>query len=266
MGTWGVAVFADDLAADVRADWREAILDGLDPVAASDRLEGSYAQAITDSDESVVFWLALAAAQMETGRLLDSVRDRAVAIIDAGADLARWDEDGRAKQRANVLGRLRAKLVGPQSPAKRLRRTPYHGVQFDPGDVVLLRNPANGERGLVYVVDRSDSREPDTVIEILVWDGGELPVREELATLSAARLHPGAGLGRDGRPKPLFYRINTWRGREDAFGAHLGEVVAKGVSRPTLADWRQGALNPNAPCYTVYGLSWPRLVSGIGKT
>src|SRR6266540_516093 len=123
MGAWGVAIFADDLASDVRGDWREAVIDGADPNDATNRLEAAYAAAIADPDDSIVFWLALAAAQMETGRLVDFVRDRAVAIIVAGSDVARWGEEDEslARQRAKVLARLRAKLTGPQPPPKRIR-------------------------------------------------------------------------------------------------------------------------------------------------
>src|SRR6266540_3294322 len=81
MGAWGVAIFADDLASDVRGDWREAVIDGADPNDATNRLEAAYAAAIADPDDSIVFWLALAAAQMETGRLVDFVRDRALAAV-----------------------------------------------------------------------------------------------------------------------------------------------------------------------------------------
>lgn len=42
MGTWGTAIFSDDLAADVRDDWREAILDGLDREEATQKLLADY--------------------------------------------------------------------------------------------------------------------------------------------------------------------------------------------------------------------------------
>ena len=37
MGTWGVAIFSDDLAADIRGDFRELIGDGLTPSEATAR-------------------------------------------------------------------------------------------------------------------------------------------------------------------------------------------------------------------------------------
>jgi hypothetical protein len=61
MGTWGSGIFSGDLAADVRGDWREAIMDGLTPEEATRRLEDSYRPAIDDEDDGPLFWIALSA-------------------------------------------------------------------------------------------------------------------------------------------------------------------------------------------------------------
>src|SRR4051812_28961019 len=121
MGAWGTAIFSDDLAADVRGDWRDHLLDGAETEAAATAVLRSYEHAREDEDDAVVFWLALAAAQMETGRLQDDVRDRALAIIAEGGDVARWEEEdpALARQRQQVLDRLATKLRGPQSKPKR---------------------------------------------------------------------------------------------------------------------------------------------------
>ena len=125
MGAWGTAIFSDDTASDVRDEWREAILDGLSPEDATQRLLETFDDYLEEADTERLFWMALAAAQMETGRLLPDVCDRALAIIDGGGDVDRWREDGDeslARQRARVLERLAAKLRGPQPKPKRLRR------------------------------------------------------------------------------------------------------------------------------------------------
>lgn len=265
MGTWGASVFANDLAADVRAEWREAILAGRDAEDATAQVEVAFAAAIADPDEAIVFWLALAAAQSDTGRLVGTVRDRAVAIIDAGADLVTWaEETGSSRARARVLDRLRSRLVGPQPPPKKLRRSRSFIVEFTPGDVILLRDQAGEPAGLVYVVDRYKERTPHPVIEILAWNHDAIPPADELARLPTIRLDPEHGLGPDGKPKPRYFVVHT-HGREEAFGPHLGEVIASGVERPLLADWRKGALNQIAPCYTDYNYSWPRLAAKLSQ-
>src|SRR3954471_9243567 len=98
MGAWGAGIFANDTSADVRGDWRDAIAAGEDPAAASARIvrpwrgEPHAAAWATDS------WTGLAAAQMETGRLQDDVRDRALEVIAAGGDVELWGDDDPAAE------------------------------------------------------------------------------------------------------------------------------------------------------------------------
>ena len=66
MGTWGIALFSDDLAADVRDDFKELLGDGYSPAEATDILIRQYKDVLDDEDESPVFWLALAATQWKT--------------------------------------------------------------------------------------------------------------------------------------------------------------------------------------------------------
>lgn len=178
MGTWGTGIFDSDLAAEIREAWREAILDGLDPTAATKHIRSEFSGSFDDYDERAVAWLALALGQHETGRLQDDVRDHALEVIAAGADLEQWREENPvgAKRRARVLGRLHTKLVGPQPKEKRLRRTkPVLGTWFDAGDVVLVYGD-NGSEALFAVVE--EGHEP-TVVPLL-WEGGRIPSRAEL--------------------------------------------------------------------------------------
>ncbi|MFO1066109.1 MAG: hypothetical protein U0892_19790 [Pirellulales bacterium] len=92
MGVWGVAVFSDDLAAEIRGDFRELIGDGLTPSEATDRLKAEYALSLADPDEMPVFWIALALSQWKLGRLEESTKKMALQVIDDGTDLARWDD------------------------------------------------------------------------------------------------------------------------------------------------------------------------------
>jgi hypothetical protein len=101
---------------------------------------------LADPDDAE-FWIALAVAQHETGRLDDYTRDHALAAIDQGVDVDEWGRDSEPRRRA--LARARAKLTGPQPKPKRLRRPPNYSVAFDLGDVV-----AYAELG--YYVSRGD--------------------------------------------------------------------------------------------------------------
>jgi hypothetical protein len=136
-----MAIFSDDLAADVRDAFTDFIADGLDPAAATEQLLAEYAEDLEDNDEAIVFWLALAATQSKLGRLMDDARRRAVEIIDSGEDLRRWTDCRPAglRQRTAHLQKLREQLLGPQPEAKKLRRPRKSTTSFQVGDVAVYR-------------------------------------------------------------------------------------------------------------------------------
>jgi len=91
---WGSGIFDDDLAADVRSDWEQALAAGDGPAAATARLIDDYADEVAgDVALAASFWIALAAVQLGDGALEADVRDRAIRAIDVGADLPRWERD-----------------------------------------------------------------------------------------------------------------------------------------------------------------------------
>src|SRR4051794_41739070 len=94
LGAWGTAIFSDDSASDVRDEWREAILDGLSPEDATQRLLETFDDYLEQADTEKLFWMGLAAAPMETGRPLPGGCDRALAIIDGGGGVGRWRGGG----------------------------------------------------------------------------------------------------------------------------------------------------------------------------
>ncbi|MGW2146611.1 hypothetical protein ACWCOT_20055 [Nonomuraea bangladeshensis] len=86
MGAWGPGLFSDDLACDVRDEYRELIEDGATDEEARRRVVESYSEALDDPGEAPVFWLALAVTESKLGRLDAVVRDRALGIIERGDD------------------------------------------------------------------------------------------------------------------------------------------------------------------------------------
>ena len=213
----------------MRDTWRDAILDGVSAEDATQRLLESFDEYLEDAETEKLLWMALAAAQMETGRLLPDVRDRALQIIDAGGDVDRWREDGDeslARRRARVLERLAAKLRGPQPKPKRLRRPVELSVPLEVGDVVRVRAQRRGENdALVVVVGHSEGLaapgELYPIVAPLAWEGRRVPKLDHLARLPFLPdpVSPD---------KPLLILVATFSKR-DVFGPDLGEVVAQGV-------------------------------------
>jgi hypothetical protein len=138
MGSWSTGVFGNDLASDVRGEYRELIEDGTPDAEALQKVLGGFAQDVDDPDNGTCFWTGLAAAQMELGRLDPVVRDRTVAVIDARGDVHMWDETGFANKRRAVLLKLRGRLIGPQKAAVRVRPPLRVPCPVQAGDVFLL--------------------------------------------------------------------------------------------------------------------------------
>jgi len=141
MGTWGAAIFSDDLPADVRDEFTDLIAQGQSTTAAMEHLISEHEETLDDPDDSVVFWLALAATQHQLGRLTAKVKNKAIRIIDTGADLARWPENttSEIKQRQKHLAKLRQQLTGKQPEPKKLRRRTKSSTQFQAGDIVAYQ-------------------------------------------------------------------------------------------------------------------------------
>ena len=61
-----------------------------------------------------IIWLALAALQLQRKELQPNVREHALAVIDSGADLSRWEAEGKPEDiegRKRVLEELKSRLV-----------------------------------------------------------------------------------------------------------------------------------------------------------
>src|SRR6266436_4678473 len=114
MSASGTGVFDDDVACDIRAQYRALLKDGHAPAEATRAVLRDWEPALADAEDGPVIWLALAAIQCRFGCLEPRVKAKALAVIDDGSDLEHWRETGnrdRVRSRTAVLARLRAKLV-----------------------------------------------------------------------------------------------------------------------------------------------------------
>jgi hypothetical protein len=154
MGTFGTAIFSEDFACDIRDEFKELIGEGLTPEQATNDLVSSNADSLNDPDEATVFWLALAAIQWKTGRLLDSVKEKAIGIIEDGSDLERWKLEGDKKvvaEREKQLQRLKENILSPQPSPKKIGKAFKHFTPFEVGDVVAYSH-SSGNFALMRVI------------------------------------------------------------------------------------------------------------------
>lgn len=189
VGTWGTGIFADDVASDVRDDYREYLGDGLSAQDATDRVLAEWSDALSDPESVTIVWLAVAATQVKVGRLEDRVRDRALAIIDNGEDLARWQDDPKLlRERQRVLEKLRDAVTGPQRSPTRIPRPIRSVWPFEPGSIVAFRRDSGRYLALRVVGAFGEHGVRGGrigILEPLDWTGEGIPDRS-----TAVKLRP----------------------------------------------------------------------------
>jgi hypothetical protein len=187
MGAWGPGLFSDDLAMDVRSEFRELVEDGVDDADATRRVTEAHAESITDPDEGPTFWLALAFTQSKLGRLDPMVRDRALVIIERGEGLHLWEDDPKLlAKRKETLEKVKAQLTGPQPARRRLRPPTRHVTDLVSGDLLLFR--AGTRCTLMRVARLTDDRYGvRPVLVVLDFEGPEPPAAELVAAVPDRR-------------------------------------------------------------------------------
>ncbi len=192
MGTWGTAIFSDDLACDIRDHFRLMLGDGLSGPQATDWLLETYQQVLEDPQESPVFWLALAAVQQRYGRLEPRVKSQALDIIESGADLVRWQENPKLlPKRQAVLEKLRGSLLAPPRPERRIPQLFRDSCEWETGELIAYRLVDSGQWAIFRLIGtHQDLGGTSPIFEVLDWAGEQIPDREVLA---AAGVRSGAG-------------------------------------------------------------------------
>lgn len=171
MGTWGVAIFGNDTAADVRDAFRELIEDGRSDEEATSEVLRKFRESLADPDDAPFIWTGLAAVQHRLGRLQPSVRERALEVINGGAGLHLWEDAKLREKRKAVLLKLRGELVGPARERVAVRRPRRKPSPVQKGQVFLLRLP-DGRQARFRVVAIDETRQGDWPIVDLIDDRG----------------------------------------------------------------------------------------------
>ena len=206
MGVWGTSLFADDIACDIRDHYRELLEDGAEDSAAMRLVLEKFGAYFEESDGIAL--LAFAVTQSKLGRLDADIRDRALAVLDGGADLDIWERENPKllpKRRA-VLEKARAQLTGPQPPRRRLSPPKRISSGLAAGDVLALALPRR--MALLRVVRVLPHRLGESpVLEELDFKGADVPSRDVLERLGPAMKPIGLmpATSPDGRPDTRFF-------------------------------------------------------------
>jgi hypothetical protein len=243
---WGTDLFSDDVACDVRDHYLELVEDGVEDGAATQLTVERFRASLEESDG--VALLAFAVTQSKIGRLDPDIRDRALAVLDRGADLEMWERANPKllpKRRA-ILEKARAQLTGPQPPRRRLRPPKRISSGLAAGDVLALALPRRVTLLRVVRV-RSHRRGETPVLEELDFEGAEVPSRDALEHIGPKVTDPIAlvdALSPDTRFFAFVMKRIDWQRagfrKVQTIGARAGDdqapVPSAGISWAVLAE------------------------------
>ncbi len=139
MGAWSVSITGNDTAADLHGEY-QAAFSHLPPEEAAARLDAFVEREYGGPDGACWpdYVYSLAMFMWKHGRLTETVRRRALALMDAGAGLELYGEKER-RAREKALGAFRRMLESPQPAARPIRLKLNQTPVFQVGDVLTLR-------------------------------------------------------------------------------------------------------------------------------
>ena len=146
MGAWGINLYDDDMALDIRDTIQDELKLGIPLNKILDQLKFNYdIEKYDNNDEEPVFWCVIADTLWNLGLLDNEVKSKALYWIDLGGDIQRWkfETPGLAYKRNLVFLKLKQKLISTQPPKKRISKKRLYVCPWNKGDVFAMR--LNGE-------------------------------------------------------------------------------------------------------------------------
>lgn len=192
MGAWGVSIFSDDLACDIRDDYKELLGEGFSGEESTKKILKQYNPNKKDPEEYTVLWLSLAATQWQLGRLEEDVKKKAIDIIDSDMNLKVWESDeevskGDCNKRKKVLLKLKEQLLSPQPAKKKVKKVVKYFTDFKIGDVFSYQYKLD-QYIIFRVIDVAEFKTSSyPVCEVCDWIGNVLPSIDEIINLKARK-------------------------------------------------------------------------------
>ncbi len=193
MNKHGVEIFSNKLALEIRQEFLKLIRQGISPGDAVRQLLSKFKIDPARPEVYTTFWLALAAAQWQSGKLTEDVKNAAIMIIEEGYDLRHWDHDfTMMQQRQHVLDELYSQI----DPSH------HHGLNiisvrrespFKPGDAIGYIMPSKAYMIFRVLKIHNDEKASAPICDICDWCGYKFPSNEEIVSLPCAQV-PGTAV------------------------------------------------------------------------
>lgn len=152
MSSWDPGLYQDDIAAEVRDFYIDKLHRGKTGIEITQELLHNFSELLEDSDDSAVFWFALADTQWKLGRIESYVKNQALSYIDNGNDIKCWSAESPkdAKKRLKILTDLKNRLMSQPPPEKKISQYKIYHCEWSIGDVFAykLESELAKEKGL----------------------------------------------------------------------------------------------------------------------
>ena len=190
MGAWGANLYQDDVALDVKDEYKDNLRKGKTNEEAMQEIIDKYQELLEDEEDRGVFWLALADTQWNLGRLDEQVKEQALEIIELGTDLKRWEINEKLyNKRKEILEKIKEKLLSPQPEEKRMPKYRTYKCEWKNGDVFAyqLKSEYAKEQGLedkyliIQKIDEIDWYPCSTIplVRVKITEGKTIPKTEK---------------------------------------------------------------------------------------
>lgn len=149
MGTWNTSITGNDTAKDLYIEYSAAFykftveeaLKRIDHYIRTEMFDES------DEEEWCNYIYSLADFMWKKGILTNSIKDKAIEMIDSGFGLGLWAEAGQKtlESRKKKLAEFKEKLLSPQPPRKKIKPNVHTERIFDDGDIIAVQLQTEGK-------------------------------------------------------------------------------------------------------------------------
>ena len=149
MGTWNTSVTGNDTAKDLYIEYTAAFYK-FDVEEALKRIDSYIRTEMfdeSDEEEWCNYIYSLADFMWKKGILTDSIRNKAIEMIDSGFGLELWQEAGQKTfdSRKKKLTEFKEKLLSSQPPKKKIKLNVHTERIFDDGDIIAVQLQTSGK-------------------------------------------------------------------------------------------------------------------------
>ena len=134
MGAWGVGLFQNDMALEVKDTYIKKLQVGKSNDEALNETIDELNELFADSDDRIDCWFALASLMYDYGRLTPDVKNEALEIINSKNDEERWDDKDK-KKRNQVVESLKEKLLTRQPDEVKVRLIKRRTPKIKPDEI-----------------------------------------------------------------------------------------------------------------------------------